>query len=157
MLKRFTSNSSTKLLSVRLSTVMHLFPYRMLTICSLAPVVHVTELPFKISQTPDVFTPFRKRVEGLPKLGRDPLPVPEKFKPFPKPSSGPYVGYGDKFDDLTEHEEVTKYLLAPLQVPNAENDKTTPTEDKNSAFPFRGGETSAIERLEWYFNQGENY
>ncbi|GAA5970557.1 hypothetical protein JCM3765_000806 [Sporobolomyces pararoseus] len=121
-----------------------------------APLVHVTELPFKISQTPDVFTPFRKRIEGLPKLGRDPLPTPKEFKPFPKPSSGPYVGYGDKFDDLVEHEEVTKHLLAPLQVANADNDKTTPTEEKNSAFPFRGGETSAIERLEWYFNQGEN-
>ncbi|GAA5877312.1 hypothetical protein JCM16303_006240 [Sporobolomyces ruberrimus] len=122
-----------------------------------APLVHVDELPFPISQTPDVFTPFRKRIEGLPKLGRDPLPTPKKFKPFPTLPSGPYTGYGEKFDDVVDPSEVTKHLIAPLQESaNAANDSQDPHNDKNSAFPFRGGETSAIERLEWYFNQGQN-
>ncbi|GAA6012570.1 hypothetical protein JCM11491_005437 [Sporobolomyces phaffii] len=121
-----------------------------------APLVHVTELPFKISETPDVFTPFRKRIEGLPKLGRDPLPTPKKFKPFPKLSSGPYTGYGDKYDDVVDESEVTKYLVEPLkEAANASNESTEP-DHKKSAFPFRGGESSAIERLEWYFNQGKD-
>ncbi|GAA5832545.1 hypothetical protein JCM3766R1_003118 [Sporobolomyces carnicolor] len=127
-----------------------------------APLVHVTELPFKVSQTPDVFTPFRKRIEGLPKLGRDCLATPAKFKPFPAASSSSskkssYAGYGEKFDDVTDPTEVIEHLLKPLQEPNAANDKTRPAgENQPSAFPFKGGETSAIERLEWYFNKGKD-
>lgn len=122
----------------------------------------MTELPFKVSQTPDVFTPFRKRIEGLPKLGRDCLATPAKFKPFPAASSSSskkssYAGYGEKFDDVTDPTEVIEHLLKPLQEPNAANDKTRPAgENQPSAFPFKGGETSAIERLEWYFNKGKD-
>ncbi|GAA5922791.1 uncharacterized protein JCM15063_003426 [Sporobolomyces koalae] len=122
-----------------------------------APLVHVDDLPFPVSKTPDVFTPFRKRVEGLPQVGRDPLPTPKQFKPFPTLSSGSYTGYGEKFDDTVDPKEVIAHLVEPLKAAGNIVDTTVKPElAKHTAFPYHGGETSAMERLEWYFHQGEH-
>ncbi|GAA5888760.1 hypothetical protein JCM6882_002841 [Rhodosporidiobolus microsporus] len=118
------------------------------------PLLHPDDLPFPADKLPDVFTPFRKRVEALPHLGRAPLPVPSTFKPFPCPPSdaSPYPGYGASLaSDPDGLEQVLPYLLEPLedtfQVQNLDTEKT--------AFPYRGGETSALERVEWYFRKEE--
>ncbi|GAA6058499.1 hypothetical protein JCM10212_006938 [Sporobolomyces blumeae] len=125
-----------------------------------APLVHVDELPFPIAETPDVFTPFRKRIEGLEKLGRDPLPVPTNFKPFPKLKDAAYTGYGSEYDETTEPQDILRYFLRPLREPNdateISNDANEAPHHESTAFPYNGGETSAIERLEWYFKDGDH-
>lgn len=118
------------------------------TLFDTAPLVDLRDLSFPISQIPNVFTPFRKRVEDaqLGRLGREPLPMPKAFKPFPQllPLS---KTYGEQLDDR-EVDDLLPYLLSPLRA-SAE----TP-HDPRSTFPYRGGETSALERLEFYFKLG---
>lgn len=118
--------------------------------------VDVRDLPFSISRLPDVFTPFRKAVEGATrKLGREPLVMPTTFKPFPAPR-GPSANpsYGKEFDNCTAA-ELIPYLLEPIKgdydpAASAPDYKR----DERSAFAYSGGETSALARLDWYFHQG---
>ncbi|GAA5862410.1 hypothetical protein JCM1840_004172 [Sporobolomyces johnsonii] len=124
-----------------------------------APLINVEDLPFPVSQMPDVFTPFRKRVEALPRLGRDPLPTPSTFKSFPtvsglsSSSSEPYASYGSDFDQTTSPHDVLRYLLSPLEDDVQTTERGTRM-DERTAFPYQAGETSALERLEWYFKEG---
>lgn len=120
------------------------------------------DLPFSIQKIPDVFTPFRKQVEAIGTWGRPPLEMPRVFKPFPKPGP-PKAGttslspsYGSKFDGKTA-EDLIPFLLAPLKGSYAETpfDASHPRH-ASSAFPYAGGETSALERLDTYFHQGES-
>lgn len=82
------------------------------------------QLPFPLSQTPMVFTNFRNFVE------RNTLASPA-LKPPLSPSTGPEVLLGEK-----------PYWFKALAA-KAET-------DERSAFPFRGGETAALERLQAY-------
>ncbi|CAD6970577.1 unnamed protein product [Tilletia controversa] len=141
-------------------------------------LVHPADLPFSINETPDVFTPFRKRVEALgANMVRPTLKIPRRFKPFLHdiPETDDYSLdltfevdiYGERTDLLERDEkrtgeisfnDILDYLLRPLNAPG----QTRPFETQfhlqqrhpASAFPLRGGETSGLERLEWYFVRG---
>ena len=94
-----------------------------------------------------------QRVEGVENFCRPPLSIPARFKPFPD-LDAPLPGYGAEFD-VKHLKDVLPPLLEPLQgeyetkfvAPNA-------PWDEKSAFPYRGGETVALERLELYFHKG---
>ncbi|POY75360.1 hypothetical protein BMF94_1590 [Rhodotorula taiwanensis] len=121
------------------------------------PLIHVDDLPFAPEDMPDVFTPFRKRIENLEHLGRAPLPVPKQFKPFPRPANdaNPWPGYGSQIE--TEHrglEDVLQYLLRPLQ-DTFQLRAGSEGKNQKSAFPYAGGESAAMQRIDWYFKHGD--
>ena len=106
---------------------------------------------------PDVFTPFRKRIENLPPLVRPPFPIPKQFKPFPSPpnAANPWPGYGS---ELEAEDRGLAYVLECLLKPLQDTFQLRAgSEGKNqkSAFPYAGGETPAMERVEWYFKHGD--
>jgi deoxyribodipyrimidine photo-lyase len=87
---------------------------------------HPQELPFDITQIPEVFGSFRKRCE------KEVTIRPIRALPKPLPPS-----------NLLEK----SYELPQLSDLGLENNET----DHRSAFPFRGGTADAIERLRLYF------
>ena len=87
---------------------------------------HPEELPFNISQIPEVFGSFRKRCEKDVTI----KPVLTLTKPLP-------------LSNLLEK----SYELPHLSDLGLESTET----DHRSAFPFRGGTANAIERLRFYF------
>ncbi|GAA5855071.1 hypothetical protein JCM8547_002369 [Rhodosporidiobolus lusitaniae] len=118
------------------------------------PLIHPDDLPFTMDKLPDVFTPFRKKVESLLHLGRAPLPIPSQFKPYPRLPSCPYPGYGaDLETESTGFDYVLPLLLRPLQ-DTFQLDMLVQNPDK-TAFPFAGGETSALQRVDYYFKDEE--
>lgn len=143
-------------------------------------LIHHADLPFEVSETPDIFTPFRKRVEALgSSMVRQSLPTPKKFKRLPDvvPKTPDYaldVSYEVDVDGLStslpERKEKTegqisfhdilRFLLKPLNdasLPYAlESTSVLQQRHPASAFPLRGGESSASERLEWYFVRGKS-
>ncbi|XP_072306991.1 cryptochrome DASH [Eucyclogobius newberryi] len=88
---------------------------------------HRDDLPFNhISRLPDVYTQFRKVVEGQSSV-RPVFPTPNKLQPVP-----PGLEEG--------------------AIPTAEDLKLTdPIDDPRSAFPCRGGENEALARIKHYF------
>lgn len=121
-----------------------------------ACAVHPSDLPFAPAAMPDVFTPFRKRIENLPHLGRAPHPIPPNFKPFPRPPDGAdlYPGYGAQIEaDHRGLDFVLQCLLRPLQ-DTFQLRAGSAGRNQRSAFPYAGGETAALQRVEWYFKQG---
>lgn len=122
------------------------------SLTSLSPV-DVQDLPFPVHETPDVFTPFRKRVESCGKLGRAPLLMPVTFKPFAAPKLAT-TSYGAQFDK-SGLEDVLPHLLSPLRdsYETKFTDSSYPRHEF-SAVPFAGGETAALARLSFYFHQG---
>ncbi|CAE7129696.1 unnamed protein product [Rhizoctonia solani] len=127
-------------------------------------LVHESDLPFQIpSQLPDVFTTFRKRVEGLnEKMVRPVLPSPSKgeWKPFPeledhtKDTSTAMIFAlpGDMTEDRFI-DQLTTPLMTEL-VPGDTNRETAYYEVPGAAFPFKGGETFARQRLDYYTGVG---
>ncbi|GAA6002635.1 hypothetical protein JCM10207_007604 [Rhodosporidiobolus poonsookiae] len=113
------------------------------------PLIHPDELPFEsMDKLPDVFTPFRKRVEALPRLGRPPLPVPDQFKPFPHPPASPWPGYGAEFEgEGFGINQVLPHLLKPLE----DTFQLHALDTNKTAFPYTGGESVALQRVQWYF------
>ena len=103
-----------------------------------------------------MFTPFRKKVEALGRLGRPPLKMPAQFNPFPPPPAPlkAYPAYGAHFDHCGP-DDVLRGLLAPLKDSYSSKyaDLDHPR-DPRSAFMLPGGETSALARLDWYFREG---
>lgn len=82
-------------------------------------------LPFEISELPDTFSEFRKRVEKDAKI-RSPFNVPSLLPPFPK------INLKDDISDL-ENIVASSNLVDP-----------------RSAFKFRGGEKEGLNRLDDY-------
>ncbi|PWN48921.1 cryptochrome [Violaceomyces palustris] len=143
-------------------------------------LIHPNDLPFAPNETPDVFTPFRKRVEALgPKMVRPPLTCPDKFKPFPSnlPKIPDYAldvtyevdvdGFAPRAPETKDQQQgqlsfhdILRYLLTPLngsQLPRTlESNALLQQRHPASAFPLRGGETSALDRLDWYFVRGKS-
>ena len=124
--------------------------------------VDVKDLPFHQNKTPDVFTPFRSQVErNKPNLGRSPLQMPAVFKPFPSPPTAEAAkaittAYGVEVQNKT-CEELLEYLMAPIRSEYPEAAGLIGDafkRDERSAVPFKGGETSALARLDEYFHQG---
>ncbi|CAO1625863.1 unnamed protein product [Parajaminaea phylloscopi] len=143
-------------------------------------LIHPGDVPFEISETPDVFTPFRKRVEALgPAMVRRPYDPPQFFKAFPPslPRTQDYaldVTYEVDVDGLSRAPletkpkdsnqvsfyDILRYLILPLNEaafpPSLEGSALLQQRHHASAFPLRGGESSALERLEWYFIRGKS-
>ena len=87
---------------------------------------YTADLPFPITQTPDVFTQFRKETERITKV-RQPLPTPVRI---------PYT-----LDDRLESGDLptlSDFGLAP------------PVEDERAAIEWVGGETAGLDRLAYY-------
>jgi deoxyribodipyrimidine photo-lyase len=86
---------------------------------------YTQDLPFPIAQTPDVFTHFRKEVEKYISI-REPLPAPTNFHYW-------------------------TVRVDPGEIPSLEDLGYEPImADDRSAFPFKGGETAALARLNYY-------
>ena len=86
---------------------------------------HTGDLPFPVSQTPDVFTSFRKEVERFVQV-RAPKSAPESLEPF--------------------EETVAIGNIPSLQHFGFEEQEV----NEKSVLPFKGGESSALERLSYY-------
>lgn len=121
-------------------------------------MIHKDDLPFSIADVPDVFTPFRKKVEALgDKMVREMLKMPDQFLPFPHEEEDPIRdddNYGSQIESWN-FEKILEYLFEPLKG-SYEMKYAVPgsTKHKSSAFPWIGGETSALDRLEYYFLAG---
>lgn len=93
---------------------------------------HTQDLPFPVTHTPDIFTHFRKEVEKMVAV-RKPLPGPkDTFTPV---SIDIDTGEIPSLSDLG-HEKITH--------------------EKRSVLDFKGGETVALERLQYYLFEGKH-
>ncbi|GAA0873179.1 DASH family cryptochrome [Gangjinia marincola] len=93
---------------------------------------HPKDLPYEdFSQIPKVYTAFRKKCEKEVSV-RDSLPTPKK-----------------KSDANRINHDTTILSLADLGLDQIEKDERT-------AFPFTGGERSALDRLQHYFWETKN-
>lgn len=92
---------------------------------------YTADLPFPVPHTPDVFTQFRKEVERYVKV-REPLPAPD-----------------EDFSALT-------VKIESGEIPNLEDfgwDDFEP--DSRAVIHFKGGETEALKRLNYYLWESE--
>ncbi|MEM9929816.1 MAG: DASH family cryptochrome, partial [Bacteroidota bacterium] len=87
---------------------------------------YTADLPFPITQTPDIFTQFRKETERITQV-RQPLPTPVRV-PFPV-LEVPELGALPALSD---------FGIAP------------PPQDERAAYQWEGGETAALDRLAYY-------
>ncbi|CAH7688089.1 DNA photolyase, FAD-binding/Cryptochrome [Phakopsora pachyrhizi] len=140
-----------------------------LTLFHSRSLVHPNDLPFPIEKTPDFYTPFRQKIESLAneKMCRRLLPTPEKFLPYPNlPESickavENESGYSGSLCDDKDAKQVFELLLKPL-LDNPDDFQSIDQQseggyraDKRTAFPYGGGETEALRRLDEYFFQGK--
>lgn len=88
---------------------------------------YTADLPFPVTHTPDTFTQFRKEVERIVPV-REPLPAPHK--PLNKLSISVTTGDIPSIADFG-HEAIE--------------------DEPHSVLQFKGGETAALERLQYYF------
>ncbi len=86
---------------------------------------HPDNLPFGISNIPEVFTNFRKRVEQSSEVAPT-FPTPKRLPPLPEIDTGTLPQLAD-------------FGLQP------------PAPDKRAALQFKGGETAGLERVQQYF------
>ncbi len=86
---------------------------------------YTQDLPFPVAHTPDTFTAFRKEVEKITPI-RFPLPSPDSFKPW---STDIDCGQLPSLADFS------------LELPEF---------DSRSALIFKGGESEAMKRLNYY-------
>ncbi len=92
---------------------------------------HTADLPFPVSQVPDVFTNFRKEVENTVRVRA----------PFETPSSIPFPVYTDDRGEVPGHLTEKKNLIKHVHVENSH---------------FIGGETRALQQLNEYIWKNEN-
>jgi deoxyribodipyrimidine photo-lyase len=125
-------------------------------------LVHEADLPFKMpGQLPDVYTAFRKRVEGLnTNMVRAVLPDPSegKWPHFPIVEWDTNDPPFELSPDVGES-QLIEQLLQPLvdrPVPGDSDTSSLFYNNTKSAFPFRGGETAARERLDHYMGAGSS-
>ncbi len=86
---------------------------------------YTADLPFPITQTPEIFTQFRKEVERVVKV-RKPLPAPSELPPI--------------HPDIVPGEIPTLRQLGHEPYAN----------DHRAVIDFQGGETAGMERLKYY-------
>ncbi|XP_015775700.1 PREDICTED: cryptochrome DASH-like [Acropora digitifera] len=97
---------------------------------------HVEDLPFaSVRHLPDTYTEFRKSVEARCRI-RPVIPAPNRLKPIPDFITSDNMGGIPTLTELVKDQG------------------TTP--DARSAFPFCGGETAAIERMDNYLWTTDN-
>ena len=86
---------------------------------------HTSDLPFPITQSPDVFTNYRKEVEKLIQV-RPPIAVPDK---------------------IVVVEGIEEGKLPSIDQLNISESEATP------AFPLQAGETAALKELNYYLHE----
>lgn len=93
---------------------------------STSTMYHPEDLPFSIKHIPDLFTTFRKKVEKESTV-RNAFDVPYSIK---------------------------SPIIPHLKLPSLQDAGYAAIQtDERSAFPFKGGETEAIKRLRYYFEE----
>ncbi|KAA8493823.1 Cryptochrome DASH, chloroplastic/mitochondrial [Porphyridium purpureum] len=98
---------------------------------------HLDDLPMDIDQLPDVFSQFRRSVESRPAVEvRAPLLAPAKgaLRPLPE---GLEIGALPSMDELLE-----------ATIPEASQRQFQ--QDSRAVLSFRGGETAALARVQYY-------
>ena len=88
---------------------------------------HESDIPFRKNNVPDTYTQFRKEVENKAKI-RPLKDMPEKLKPLPK--------------DLLVNADDN--VVPDLKIIFGEDQQKN--KDQRTAFPYEGGETSALDR-----------
>jgi deoxyribodipyrimidine photo-lyase len=86
---------------------------------------YTADLPFPVTHTPDIFSQFRKEVERIVPV-REPLPTPKRIPHFSS--------------------DIAPGLIPTLQ--DFGHDEVIP--DSRKVIPFKGGETTGLERLRYY-------
>lgn len=117
-------------------------------------LVHADDLPFLPSDCPDVYTSFRKVVEGLgdgmvrPCLDETNAHSDESLKPVPVEAfqSDTRDVYTRPSDERLE--DIMKYMMEPF--------RGALTTHENGALPFTGGETAALQRLQHYVSKSSS-
>lgn len=120
-------------------------------------------MPFTMETLPDVFTPFRKKIEALGEaMSRKLLDLPERFLPTLRDRDDAEVGddqfgnYGRNLMRNITLDMLLEYILEPLRgTYEMKYAQPNSSKHKSSAFPWRGGESSALDRVEWYFTTGD--
>ncbi|KAI0885982.1 cryptochrome [Annulohypoxylon maeteangense] len=104
---------------------------------------------------PDVFTTYRKMMEPLREKPSTVLPTPSKDD-LPKPIEKSKIPHQDSpFEIPSSYEKFEESLLRPI---NEVLSGVPPfPEGAKSAHPFKGGEESAHERLEYLIKSGSAY
>ncbi|KAJ9632816.1 hypothetical protein H2204_007691 [Knufia peltigerae] len=110
------------------------------------------DLPFeKPTDLPDVFTSYRKSVEPLRDAPRKPLPRPSSMSPMPSdiPAQPSPFTIPDNF------ERFQSALMKPVldDPPLKKNPPSFPA-DVNSAYPFHGGCTGGLKRIQSLIGSG---
>jgi deoxyribodipyrimidine photo-lyase len=115
---------------------------------------HSRDLPFdNISELPNIYTSFRKSVEPLRDQPRSTLPAPTQLPPLPPdipPQQSP-------FRIPTNLDDLLKALLAPLEQDSTfglVNPPKWPGGNVESAHPFTGGESHALDRISFLISSG---
>jgi len=112
---------------------------------------HKEDMPFRklsiqagfVPDIPDIFTQFRKEIESKSKV-RSTFPTPALLPPVPDAINS---------DDLPSYDIDGKKYLESLEnkgfwsLENTNDDQKKP---EISAFPFKGGEIAALQRLHYY-------
>lgn len=106
----------------------------------------------KPSDLPDVFTSYRKLQEPLRQRPRSALPRPEKASLPRFPDSRSIPSQDSPFVEASSIGDLETRLLAPLK--NLIRNPPSYPEDAVSAHPFRGGESSAWDRLNHLIKSG---
>lgn len=83
-------------------------------------------------------------------MARLPVPTPSRFKPCPTDIKTDDYGEQVENDDL---DTIIAYFHRPLSG-QLQVTQHYDQHSNKSAFPFRGGESSALARLQWYFHDG---
>ncbi|KAH9824433.1 DNA photolyase, FAD-binding/Cryptochrome [Melampsora americana] len=126
-------------------------------------LVHPEDLPFSPSKTPDVYTPFRKHIESLPehKLCRPLLLPPDRLIGMPPLKEiAPQCGDSGSAYDNMKMDNILENLMKPvLGSPDficpAFPKATSYAVDGRSAFPYKGGESEGLRRINDYFWTGQ--
>lgn len=96
-------------------------------------LIHPADLPFGIKETPDVFTPYRKRIESLGKrMVRCTVEPPEQFKPFPPVQDVGNYSFEINIHDPDVHDEDrarTDYSVSSHQLEEIDTTKSSPQHD----------------------------
>ncbi len=114
---------------------------------------HSRDLPFDdIYDLPNIYTTFRKSVEPLREQPRSTIQTPKQLPPLPPdipPQSSP-------FTIPTNLEDLKKSLLAPLEKDPTYGLAVPPKwpSDVESAHPFQGGESKALDRISHLISSG---
>ncbi|CED82658.1 Deoxyribodipyrimidine photolyase/cryptochrome [Phaffia rhodozyma] len=105
-------------------------------------LIHPADLPFKPSKTPDNFTAFRGKVEGLDEMIRPNLPTPTSLPPPPPRPKSLDVYQAPQGKSSLEH--ILPLLLKPI------TDSSLDSFHSFTAHPYHGGESSGLERMKYY-------